>query len=122
MRLPRQGYAGTPGASGPVGVPGPQGAPGADGIGPPAAVSLVKPGAWPEGGCFTSSSDCVGLGVKDNLCGQCVPLCDRCDADAGFKLVNPAGLRFAGSTFDDSSLGKGSIQVRWPGGLRGFVS
>ena len=46
------------------------------------------------------------------MCGQCVPLCERCDADAGFKLVNPAGLRFGGSTFDDANLGQGSVQVR----------
>ena len=111
-RPPPQGYPGTPGASGAVGISGPQGEPGKDGIGPPAARALIKPGGWPEGDCYTSSSDCAGLGVKDNLCGQCVPLCDRCDADAGFKLVNPAGLRFAGSTFDDANLGQGSIQVR----------
>lgn len=111
--LPRlQGFTGPPGKSGAVGSLGPPGAPGPDGIGPPKPKSMMKTGNWPSGNCFTKAATCTQLGVTDNLCGDCKPLCDRCDADAGFKLINPFGLRFGDATFDQTKLDKGSVQVQ----------
>ena len=95
-----------------MGQPGLAGPAGKDGVGPPPAPAFVEPGDWPKGNCYTPTQQCGSLGVTDNLCGQCAPVCDRCDADVGFKLVNPEGLRFGAATFDASNLAKGSVQAR----------
>ena len=107
-----QGEPGQKGPAGDVGPAGPVGPDGKDGIGPPPAPAFVEPGDWPKGGCVLMTPQCVALGVADNLCGECAPVCDRCDADVGFKLVSKDGLRFGAGTFDEKSLAKGSVQVR----------
>jgi hypothetical protein len=43
---------------------------------------------------------------------RCEKLCERCDADAGFKLINDDGLRYGAYTFDASKLTAGSNQPR----------
>ena len=108
----RQGYPGKPGASGGVGVPGPQGLPGADGIGPPKPRAVLSAGAFPAGQCYGATADCAALGVKDNLCGRCEPLCKQCGASAGFRLINGYGLRFGPASFDAAAAGAGSVAAR----------
>ncbi len=66
-----------------MGSPGPVGPAGKDGVGPPPAPAFIEPGDWPKGNCYTASEKCTALGVADNLCGECVPVCDRCGAGAG---------------------------------------
>ena len=64
-------------------------------------------GPWPVRACFPIDQTCTDLGVKDNLCGKCTKTAD------GFKLTNTdAGLRFAGYSFDDQEIGRGSIQAQ----------
>jgi len=64
-------------------------------------------GPWPIKACYPLNKACTDLGVKDNLCGKCEKTAD------GYKLVNhEAGLRFAGSSFDDNHVGRGSVQAR----------
>jgi hypothetical protein len=107
-----QGYAGLGGKAGGVGTPGRQGPPGKDGVGPPAARAVLTGGKFPEGQCYGSTPACAALGVRDNLCGACTPLCARCGAEAGFRLANPAGLRWRAASFDAGAAGAGSIAVR----------
>ena len=62
---------------------------------------------WPIRACYPLSKTCRDLGVKDNLCGTCHKTPD------GFKLKNTvAGLRYAGYSFDDNHIGRGSYQAR----------
>ncbi len=106
-----QGDDGQKGEAGAAGPSGPLGLAGKDGVGPPPSPPYVEPGDWPKGQCYALSDKCSRLGITDNLCGECLPACDRCDADVGFKLRNPEGLRFDAATFDEETLGKGSVQV-----------
>jgi hypothetical protein len=106
------GYKGARGQNGALGLAGPNGLPGADGVGPAKPQPVRKSGEWPKGGCYTRADPCGPLGVTDNLCGKCVPLCTRCDSKSGFMLTNAKGLRFNGYSFDDQNVKPGSIQVR----------
>ena len=58
------------------------------------------------------SETCAKLGVYNNLCGECEPLCKRCGAKSGFKLSNSKGLRYKGLSWDDNSMYAGSVTVR----------
>ena len=71
-----------------------------------------RTGDWPVGGCWTKDSSCSKLGIKDNLCGRCEPLCEHCDAAVGFKLVADKGLRFGQYTFDAEKIAAGNYQPR----------
>jgi len=69
------------------------------------SASLTAP--WPIKACYPLDKSCTDLGVKDNLCGKCEKTA------AGYRLVNrEAGLRFAGASFDDNNVGKGTVQAR----------
>jgi len=107
-----QGYKGPQGINGLIGLPGPHGLAGADGAGPAKPRPLRKKGPWPKGGCYIRADPCGPLGVSDNLCGKCTPLCAKCGAKEGFELTNDQGLRFDGFSFDDQNVKSGSIQVR----------
>jgi hypothetical protein len=108
-----QGYKGPHGIAGLIGLPGPNGLAGADGAGPAKPRPLRKKGPWPKGaGCYIRADPCGPLGVSDNLCGKCKPLCAKCGAKEGFELTNDQGLRFDGFSFDDQNVQSGSIQVR----------
>jgi len=120
-----RGFRGPPGrpATGRMGPPGPPG--------PPAPCADCPYGTWIPGhyegvvpaglevegnetanvteatDCLPLSDACKELGVTDNLCGECVK------TDAGWKLVNDKiGLQYAGKTFDDNRIGKGSVQAQ----------
>jgi len=69
------------------------------------SASMMAP--WPNKACYPIDKACTDLGVKDNLCGKCQKTA------IGYKLVNyEAGLRFAGASFDDNEVGKGTVQAR----------
>ena len=106
------GFKGQTGTTGVLGRQGPTGRGGVDGIGPPKPKPMKKAGAWPKGDCYSKADPCTNLGVQDNLCGKCQPLCKRCGAKDGFILKNSKGLRFKGYSFDDQNTKPGSIQVR----------
>jgi hypothetical protein len=111
----RPGAPGLKGQTGKTGEPGrqgPTGKAGLDGAGPLPAKAIKKSGPWPKLGCWTKGGDCVKLGVSDNLCGQCEPLCKRCGSKAGFMLSATDGLRFKGYSFDDNAVYVGSNMVR----------
>jgi len=106
------GLVGRTGTTGEPGRQGRTGTAGHDGVGPAPAVPMKKKGEWPKGNCYNRADPCAALGVTDNLCGKCEPLCKRCGAKSGFQLLNPSGLRFKGYSFDDQNLEAGSNQVR----------
>lgn len=88
---------------------------GPKGVGPPIPTAFERLGTWPEGGSWTSDAQCKGLGIRENLGGLCVPLCEReeCnDKEIGFVLRNQKGLRFGGYSFDDNHIEKGNNQPR----------
>ena len=45
--------------------------------------------------------------VKENQCGTCTAL-----GGGAFRLESKDGLRFAGKSYDDNQIGKGSMQAR----------
>lgn len=67
-------------------------------------------GTW--GTCFDGGkgSLCDQLGVKDNMCGECIKLCDKCTGKEGFILENSRGLRWGPDElgFDDNQLTAGN--------------
>ena len=106
------GFKGQTGTTGVLGLQGPTGDAGMDGIGPAPPKPMVHPGEWPKGNCYGKADPCTSLGVHDNLCGMCKPLCPRCGSREGFILENDKGLRFKGYSFSDKNLEPGSNQVR----------
>ena len=64
---------------------------------PPATKQVVtqSPGKWRT--CFGNGPGtlCDQLGVKDNMCGKCIKLCDKCTGREGFILENTNGLRWS---------------------------
>ena len=107
-----RGSKGQTGKSGKIGPTGPDGPPGLDGVGPskPGPVKKAGSGTWgPE---FLKTRTCTKLGIKDNLGGECKPLCETCDSLSGFMLVNEDGLRYKDMGFDDTNTGEGSTQAK----------
>jgi len=109
----KKGPRGGQGQTGPPGEPGTQGQagpPGPDGVGPPQPAAQRRAGTGTWGPWYTATSDCTKLGIKENLGGECKPLCEFCDSAAGFKLVNPDGLRYKDLSFDDRRYSAGETQ------------
>eukprot|EP00961_Rhodomonas_salina_P080061 1076200-Rhodomonas_salina.1 len=91
-------------------MPGPAGSDGREGVGPkkPPPLKVAGTGTW--GACYLKSRECHKLGIMNNMCGECKPLCKNCDATAGFILKNPDGLRYMDKAFDDNNHRAGDIQ------------
>ena len=63
--------------------------------------------AYHRGWCRRRNKECQKLGVADNLCGKCTRL-----PGGGFRLEETKyGLRYAGASFDDNQIGRGSYQA-----------
>ena len=104
------GFKGQTGKTGKTGKDGAAGPGGAPGVGPPKATAQKKAGTGTWGPFYSKTADCNKLSVAENLGGKCKPLCEFCDAAAGFKLINSDGLRFNDLAFDDKPISAGQTQ------------